>query len=115
MGKRDRAAARMEESDARDFSRRVVERLKETGINFLALDFDLTVLDIHTGTVCPVCRFRTGWGGLMTGLVWHVTGGRWTGTADELGEHIRPFFQYLIPDAVAAGRSESRQRGPQTP
>lgn len=30
-------------------SQLVVQKLKDTGINFLALDFDLTVLDIHTG------------------------------------------------------------------
>lgn len=30
-------------------SQLVVQKLKDAGINFLALDFDLTVLDIHTG------------------------------------------------------------------
>lgn len=47
-------------------------------VNFLALDFDLTILDIHTS-------------------------GRWPGTPEQLTQRIRPFFQALIPAAVAAG------------
>ncbi|CAM9361024.1 unnamed protein product [Pylaiella littoralis] len=47
-------------------------------VNFLALDFDLTILDIHTS-------------------------GRWPGTPEQLAQRIRPFFQALIPVAVAAG------------
>lgn len=47
-------------------------------VNFLALDFDLTILDIHTS-------------------------GRWPGTPEQLTQRIRPFFQALIPVAVAEG------------
>jgi len=35
---------------ALEASRKVVAKLKTAGINFMALDFDMTVLDIHTGT-----------------------------------------------------------------
>lgn len=48
-------------------------------VNFLALDFDLTILDIHTS-------------------------GRWPGTPEQLTQRIRPFFQALIPVAVAEGK-----------
>ena len=34
---------------ALEASRKVVAKLKAAGINLLALDFDMTVLDIHTG------------------------------------------------------------------
>lgn len=34
---------------ALEASRKVVSKLKASGINLLALDFDMTVLDIHTG------------------------------------------------------------------
>lgn len=64
---------------AEEVARKVVVKLVEAGINFLALDFDLTVLDIHTG-------------------------GRWGGSPEELSTHIRPFFYYLIPMAIANGR-----------
>ncbi|CAN0303290.1 unnamed protein product, partial [Laminaria digitata] len=47
-------------------------------VNFLALDFDLTILDIHTS-------------------------GRWPGTPEQLAQRIRPFFQILIPVAIAQG------------
>lgn len=54
-------------------------------VNFLALDFDLTILDIHTS-------------------------GRWPGTPEQLAQRIRPFFQALIPVAVAAGKSSVWKR-----
>ena len=41
-------------------------------INFLAIDFDQTMIDIHTG-------------------------GRWKGTHLELVEHMRPLFLHLVP------------------
>lgn len=41
----------------------------------VALDFDLTVIDIHTG-------------------------GRWRRSADELARHTRPFFRCLIPECL---------------
>ena len=34
---------------ALEASKKVVAKLKAAGINLLALDFDMTVLDIHTG------------------------------------------------------------------
>jgi len=50
----------------------VLIRFKSLGINLLAIDFDMTIIDIHTG-------------------------GRWTGTPDELAQHhIRPEFRQLI-------------------
>mmetsp|Transcript_17129 Transcript_17129/g.22623 ORF Transcript_17129/g.22623 Transcript_17129/m.22623 type:complete len:186 (+) Transcript_17129:255-812(+) len=56
----------------------ITKKLKDQGINFLALDFDLTVLDVHTG-------------------------GRWLGQAADLTPHIRPLFRHLIPQAIDAG------------
>ena len=44
-------------------------------INFLAIDFDQTMIDIHTG-------------------------GRWQGTIPELTEHMRPLFLHLVPQAT---------------
>lgn len=58
--------------------RSVARRLSLVQVNFLALDFDLTILDIHTS-------------------------GRWPGTPEQLTQRIRPFFQALIPVAVAEG------------
>ncbi|KAG7342828.1 hypothetical protein IV203_020772 [Nitzschia inconspicua] len=55
-----------------------IARLKEINVNFLALDFDRTILSCHTG-------------------------GRWKGTVDELLEYVRPVFIQLIPAAQAAG------------
>lgn len=46
----------------------------------LALDFDLTVIDIHTG-------------------------GAWQGTAEELATHVRPLFKHLILAACEANMS----------
>lgn len=51
----------------------------------MALDFDLTILDIHTS-------------------------GRWPGTPEQLTQRIRPFFQALIPVAVAEGERASTGR-----
>ena len=44
-------------------------------INFLAIDFDQTMIDIHTG-------------------------GRWKETVPELAEHLRPVFLHLLPIAT---------------
>jgi hypothetical protein len=52
-----------------------ITKVKELGINFLALDFDQTILDIHTG-------------------------GNWKGTLEELFPHVRPVFAQLIQAAV---------------
>lgn len=50
-------------------------RLKELGINFIALDFDQTILDTHTG-------------------------GRWREPIEELFPHVRPVFAHLIQAAA---------------
>jgi len=52
-----------------------VAKFKELGINFLAVDFDQTILDVHTG-------------------------GHWQGSQEELFVHVRPVFAQLI-QAVA--------------
>lgn len=49
-----------------------IMRLRAVGINFVAVDFDFTTIDLHTG-------------------------GRWAGTAEELSGHVRPEFKQLIP------------------
>jgi len=56
----------------------VVSHLNKLRINFLALDFDQTVIDIHTA-------------------------GRFTGTISELSSHLRPMFFHLISAAYNAG------------
>lgn len=50
------------------------KQLQKQNINLLALDFDLTVIDQHTG-------------------------GRWKGTAEELAEHVRPEVPCLLNSA----------------
>ena len=52
-----------------------IDRLVDLNINFLALDFDLTVIDTHTG-------------------------GYWEGTTAELAQHMRPMFIHLVPMAT---------------
>lgn len=54
-----------------------VAHLLERKINFLALDFDQTIIDIHTS-------------------------GSWKGNSQELAEHIRPMFHHLIAAAHTA-------------
>ena len=49
-----------------------VRRLQALHINFVGVDFDQTIIDIHTG-------------------------GRWNGTPDELVTHVRPEFKQLLP------------------
>ncbi|GFH56209.1 hypothetical protein CTEN210_12685 [Chaetoceros tenuissimus] len=53
-----------------------VSHLVSIGINFLAVDFDQTMIDIHTG-------------------------GRWKGTSSELATHVRPVFIELLKLANA--------------
>jgi hypothetical protein len=48
-----------------------IQHLVELKINFVALDFDLTAIDVHTG-------------------------GRWKKSAEELIRHVRPEFRQLI-------------------
>mmetsp|Transcript_30620 Transcript_30620/g.64780 ORF Transcript_30620/g.64780 Transcript_30620/m.64780 type:complete len:192 (+) Transcript_30620:94-669(+) len=52
-----------------------VDKLVGLHINFLAIDFDQTMIDIHTG-------------------------GRWKETVPELAEHLRPLFLHLVPIAT---------------
>eukprot|EP00581_Thalassiosira_minuscula_P018612 CAMPEP_0183733900 /NCGR_PEP_ID=MMETSP0737-20130205/42362_1 /TAXON_ID=385413 /ORGANISM="Thalassiosira miniscula, Strain CCMP1093" /LENGTH=191 /DNA_ID=CAMNT_0025967265 /DNA_START=158 /DNA_END=733 /DNA_ORIENTATION=- len=54
----------------------VVDKLVDLKINFLAIDFDQTMIDIHTG-------------------------GRWKESVPELAQHIRPLFLHLLPMATA--------------
>jgi hypothetical protein len=54
----------------------VLERIQEIKVNFVAIDFDQTLIDIHTGGV-------------------------WRGTAAELVPHVRPFFVEFISSALA--------------
>ena len=49
-----------------------VSRLQAQNINLVAIDFDETIADTHTG-------------------------GNWEGTAHELVQHVRPQFWMLIP------------------
>ena len=55
-----------------------VQRLKEVNVNFLAVDFDQTLVDIHTG-------------------------GSWQGTAAELADHVREEFIDLFHEAIDKG------------
>lgn len=52
--------------------------LLKLNVNLLALDFDQTIIDIHTG-------------------------GRFSGTATELAAHVRPMFHHLITATHNAG------------
>lgn len=52
-----------------------VDKLVDLNINFLAIDFDQTMIDIHTG-------------------------GRWKETVGELMQHLRPVFLQLVPIAT---------------
>lgn len=57
---------------------KIIMSLKACGINFLALDFDLTLISEHTG-------------------------GHWRGTVPDLALKVRPFFKMLVPMAVENG------------
>ena len=52
-----------------------IRKLQELNINLVAVDFDMTMIDIHTG-------------------------GRWKGTLEELKGHVRPEFQQLLKACV---------------
>lgn len=56
----------------------IVSGLVAASINFLAVDFDLTLVDEHTG-------------------------GRYDGSATTLSTRVRPFFLTLIPLAIESG------------
>lgn len=55
-----------------------VETLQKVGINFVAIDFDLTMVDQHTR-------------------------GQWAGTAEQLAPFVRPVFRNLLPVLFASG------------
>jgi hypothetical protein len=55
-----------------------IQNLQSLPINFLAIDFDQTLIDIHTGGV-------------------------WPGTVDELAPHVRLEFRDLISSALQTG------------
>ena len=55
-----------------------VQAIKRVGINFLAIDFDKTLVDYHTQ-------------------------GKWTQSAEILGTKVRPFFKMLVPMAISNG------------
>jgi len=52
-----------------------IARLQELGVNLLAIDFDLTLIDVHTG-------------------------GRWKGSTEELCRRVRSEFRQLIHAAI---------------
>ena len=52
--------------------------LHNTGINLLAVDFDLTLVDVHTG-------------------------GCWAGSVAALASRVRPYMKQLVDDALSAG------------
>ncbi len=56
----------------------IITGMKSKGLNFLAIDFDQTIVDTHTG-------------------------GKWNGTLEVLASKIRPFFRHLIPMALNSG------------
>ena len=53
-----------------------VDALKTKGINFVCIDFDQTIVDVHTG-------------------------GQWRGSVGDLEKRIRPFFRRFIPALIA--------------
>jgi len=56
----------------------IIDNLKKIGINFLAIDFDKTLICEHTS-------------------------GKWEGSVDELAGKTRPFFRQFIPLALDNG------------
>lgn len=56
----------------------VVDRLQESRINCLAVDFDNTLISKHTAS-------------------------KWKGDPSSLVKHVRPVFQALVPKAISAG------------
>jgi hypothetical protein len=56
----------------------VMEHILAVNVNFLAIDFDQTMIDVHTGGV-------------------------WSGTSNELAPHVRPIFTDLVSAALSSG------------
>lgn len=61
-----------------------IKKLHELKINLLAIDFDQTFIDIHTG-------------------------GRWPGSVDELVPHVRPEFQQLVTALFEQNQKQQQQ------
>jgi hypothetical protein len=57
---------------------RIIDLLRSKNKYFICIDFDHTIVDIHTY-------------------------GRWQKSADELESHIRPFFKGFIPLLISSG------------
>ena len=68
-------AIHMVDDDIESTCSNIVESLVGCGINFLAIDFDLTLITEHTL-------------------------GRWCGTIPDLAETVRPLFRVLVPMAM---------------
>jgi len=66
-----------ESFDLASTCKKAVKHLSELNINFLALDFDQTIIDIHTGGV-------------------------WKGSVQELADRVRPMFRHIITAAHEA-------------
>ena len=49
-----------------------IDVMKSNGINFVCIDFDQTIVNVHTG-------------------------GQWRGSPSDLETHVRPFFRCFIP------------------
>jgi len=63
--------------DFREDCGRIIQHLRGIEINFIALDFDKTLIECHTG-------------------------GAWKNSVDSLARYIRPFFKAFIPAAIDA-------------
>lgn len=72
MSTTTRRARGSDELDGR--CRAAASHLSSIGVNFLAIDFDQTMIDVHTG-------------------------GRWKESSTELAKHLRPVFLSLLPAA----------------
>jgi hypothetical protein len=71
--------AKMADDDPLDLlAQRIATGLKNRGLNFVAIDFDLTLISVHTNS-------------------------RWSGSAEELRPYARPFFTKLIPQLINNG------------
>jgi len=71
-------AKKEEEIASSETFHRMIDRVKQSGVNFLAVDFDSTLISIHTY-------------------------GNYPGSAADLSSYIRPFFKRFIPMAIQNG------------
>ena len=56
----------------------IVNGLRDSDVNFVALDFDLTLVNLHS----------------------YCDGAGWQGSSEELRTHLRPVFEAFIPLAI---------------